>query len=606
MTAEATTAYTASTTQTAGAGSASRQPSARRIAPAVRSLTRVAFGRTDVLLASFLLNLLSLALPLVILQAYDRIIPNQALDTFTLMILGLSGAVLGTAVLGLIRTYINAWSAARFEHVASCRAIERLLTADSTAVQGTAPGTQLDRINAVDQLRSFYSGQGLTALVDLPFVVLFIALIAIIAGPLALLPTFMLAVLAILTVLAGQRLRAALSERSLLDGRRSNFLIETISGIHTLKSLALERLMARRLDRLQASSATAIHTTAVRSTFAQAIGTTVSNLTMFATVCVGSLLVLAGDLTIGMLAACTMLAGRSVQPFLRAVGAWTQLQGIKVAEDRYRALMSLPAETRPTARPLPEITGAFRLEHVSFTQPGADSPLFVDLDLDVTAGEMVAITGGNGSGKSSLMWLTMGLLKPTSGTVSFDGHNLDHFDQRTLRSQIGYLPQRAQLLRGTILDNLTMFRGEEYLDTAMALARRIGLDAVLARLPQGLETPLGDTTYDILPSGVRQQIAVIRGLVTQPRLILFDEANSSFDMEMDKRMKDLLQELRGKSTIVLISYRPSLLSIADRAYRIADGRLKPFDPRAYGGPPRQAPKPMAPPSQIAAKPGEPA
>ncbi|MCB9946427.1 MAG: ATP-binding cassette domain-containing protein [Rhodospirillaceae bacterium] len=549
----------------------------------------------DVMAASFLLNLLSLALPLVILQAYDRIIPNAALDTFTLMLLALGGAVLGTAALSLIRTYINAWAAARFDHVATCRAVERLLVADSTSVHATAPGVQLDRINAVDQLRSFYSGQGLTALVDLPFIVLFIGLIAVIAGPLALVPTMMLALLAVLTVLAGQRLRASLVERNLLDGRRSNFLIEVMGGIHSVKALALERLMARRLDRLQASSAAAVHATTMRSTLAQSIGSTVANMTMFATVSVGSLLVLAGDMTVGMLAACTMLSGRSVQPFLRAVGAWTQLQGIKVAEDRYRALMSLPTESNAAAAPMPAITGAVRLDKVTYGYPGTAEPLFRDLDLEVRAGEMVAITGGNGSGKSSLLWLIMGLVAPQSGTVSFDGHTLARFDQRTVRAQIGYLPQRAQLLRGSILDNLTMFRGEEYIDTAMTLARKLGLDSVLARLPDGLETQLGDTTYDILPSGVRQQIGVVRGLVTRPKLILFDEANSSFDMEMDKRMKELLQDLRGSATIIVISYRPSVLTIADRGFRIAEGRLVPVDPSSFAAPPAAAPQ-IAPPS----------
>ncbi|MCB0256941.1 MAG: peptidase domain-containing ABC transporter, partial [Anaerolineae bacterium] len=157
---------------------------ASNLTPGVRSLARVAFGRMDVMVASFLLNLLSLALPLVILQAYDRIIPNAALDTLRLMLVALGSAVLGTAILTLIRTYINAWAAARFDHVATCRAVERLLIADSASVHATGPGVQLDRINAVDHLRSFYSGQGLTALVDLPFIVLFIGLIAVIAGSL--------------------------------------------------------------------------------------------------------------------------------------------------------------------------------------------------------------------------------------------------------------------------------------------------------------------------------------------------------------------------------------------------------------------------------------
>jgi ATP-binding cassette subfamily C protein LapB len=287
-------------------------------------------------------------------------------------------------------------------------------------------------------------------------------------------------------------------------------------------------------------------------------------------------------MTTGMLAACTLLAGRSVQPFLRAVGTWTQFQSLKVAEERYRRLMTLPAEAAPAARPMPEISGGFSMDGVRFGYPGTARPLFEGLDLTVAAKEVVAISGGNGSGKSSLLWLAMGLLRPEQGRVLFDGLDIAQHDTRGLRTQIGYLPQRPVLFRGTILDNLTLFGGEQHLDLAMAYARRLGLDRVLAQLPQGLDTAVGDSSFEPLPSGVRQQIVFIRSLVRRPRLILFDEANTSFDMETDQRLKGLLDDLRREAAIVLISYRPSILSIADRFLAIAEGRLVDA-PRPGGG-----------------------
>ncbi len=558
------------------AGPAGRQPAV------VRSLGRVAYGRSDVLGATLFINLLSLALPLVILQTYDRIIPYAAQETLAFMVVGLIAVVLINGLLGTVRSHINAWAAARFEHVASCRGIEKLLTSDSATVQSIAPGVQLNRLGAVDQLRGFYAGQGLTSLIDLPFVVLFLGLIAMIGGLLVVVPLSLLAIMGLLAAVVGWRLRNAVLERSIIDGRRTNFLIEVMTGIHTVKGLGLERMMARRLDRLQATSAEAVFRTAQRSTMAQAIGGAISSLTMIATVATGSLFVLSGELTTGMLAACTLLAGRSVQPFLRAVGTWSQFQSLKVAEDRYRRLMTMPDEDPPSARPMPRISGALQLQRVAFGYPDADQPLFTDLNLTLAPGEVVAITGDNGSGKSSLLWLIMGLLRPTAGRVLFDGRDIADIDTRTLRAQIGYLPQRAVLFKGTILDNLTMFSGEQYLNTAMDYARRLGLDRVIARLPQGLDTTVGDSSFEALPSGVRQQIVFIRSLVRRPRLILFDEANTSFDMDTDQHLKGLLTELREQAALVLISYRPSILGVADRLYRISGGGLTDISPPSGG------------------------
>ena len=567
---------TIATDQREGFGPAEgRQPAV------IRSLGRVAYGRGDVMGATLFINLLSLALPLVILQTYDRIIPYAASDTLAFMILGLVAVIVINTVLGTVRSHINAWAAARFEHVASCRGIEKLLTSDSTTAQSIAPGVQLNRLGAVDQLRGFYAGQGLTSLIDLPFIALFLGLIAVIGGLLVVVPLSLLAVMGILAAVVGWRLRNAVLERSIIDGRRTNFLIEVMTGIHTVKGLGLERMMARRLDRLQATSAEAVYRTARRSTMAQAIGGTISNLTMIATVATGSLFVLSGQLTTGMLAACTLLAGRSVQPFLRAVGTWTQFQSLKVAEDRYRRLMTLPDEDPPNARPMPRISGGFTLDGVEFGYPGADRPLFTGLDLTVAPGEVVAVTGENGSGKSSLLWLIMGLLRPSAGRVRFDGQDIADVDTRSLRAQIGYLPQRAVLFKGTILDNLTMFEGEPYLNVAMDHARRLGLDRVIAHLPKGLDTPVGDSSFEALPSGVRQQIVFIRSLIRRPRLILFDEANTSFDMDTDQQLKALVAELRQDASIVLISYRPSILGLADRFYKIDGGRL--VDGAAPGG-----------------------
>ena len=552
---------------------------------ALRSLPRMAWSRPDILLASLTINILSLALPLVILQAYDRIIPNRATDTLVLLTVGLAVVLVLDAGLRMIRSYLNIWSAARFEHAAGCRAAERLLATDLATFEAVAPGTQLDRLNAIEPLRDFYSGQGLMAVVDLPFVVVFIALIALIGGPLAAIPVLLLGLMVASAGWLGRRLRAALQRRSVLDDRRFNFIIEVLSGIHTVKGLALEALMARRYERLQESTAEAGYGVSRLAQLAQAQGVVFSNLTMVLVAGAGSLIVLDGGMTVGMLAACILLAGRSVQPVLRAVGLWTQFQGIRVAEQRFGEVMALPVEAPATRPPMPPIGGGVTLEGITHVPQGAEQPLFQDLELKVAAGETLAILGESGCGKSTLFPIILGLQRPDAGRVRFDGVDAALYDPRSIRAQIGYLPQNGVLFRGTILDNLTMFRGHAYLDAAMALSRSLGLDEVLARLPNGLETRVGDAAFEALPGGVQQRIAIIRALVGQPRLILFDEANTSFDARTDKLLRRLLEEIGRHATVILVSHRPSLTSLAERVVRIQDRRLVPVaapQPPAHG------------------------
>ena len=331
--------------------------------------------------------------------------------------------------------------------------------------------------------------------------------------------------------------------------------------------------MSRRHERLQEGSADSNYSTAYRAVVAQGVGIFSSQVTIVAVVALGGMMVIAGDLSVGMLAACSLLAGRSVQPMLRALGVWTQFQNIKVAEAQASEILRLPSQARVGAPIMPRLQGAIELADVNFAYPETTQPLFTDIDVTIRPEETIAISGNNGSGKSSLLWLMMGLLEPDSGRILLDGHDPTSFDPISVRSQIGYLPQNSVLFRGTFLENLTMFRNDEYLDSAMELAAKLGLDEVLARMPQGLETRVGNTTSETLPRGVRQSIGIVRSLVTRPKIILFDEANTSLDVRTDERVKALLEELHVTRTMVLITHRPSLIKMADRVYDLQNGAL---------------------------------
>ena len=420
---------------------------------------------------------------------------------------------------------------------------------------------------------------------------IFLGLIYVIGGPLILVPLGLILMLLGVSITLGHRLKATLEDRSTLDDRRYNFIIEVLNGIHTVKALAMEALLQRRYERLQESGAASTYRVTFLSNLAQGLGATFSNLTMVAVATVGATYVITEQLSIGGLAACTMLAGRSVQPILRALGLWTQLQSITVAKRRADSLFAMPTECEPGARRPGRIEGKITLRNVSFRYDDDEPLLLRNIDLEVRPGEVVAITGGTGNGKSSLLMLMIRALQPTEGQVLVDDICISDIDPHELRRQVAYLSQSITLMQGTILENLTSFRGIEDVEAGLAAAHLLKLDEIVNRLPAGLETRVGDGAHDELPVGVKQGICIARALAGNPSVILFDEANSSLDARGDKILKDALASIKGGPAIIMISHRPSYLALADRTFDLIDGELVERRPEGQEPPIEQAPEP---------------
>jgi ATP-binding cassette subfamily C protein LapB len=551
----------------------------------LNALSRLPWSRYDILAASVTINILSLALPVVLLQVYDRIIPNQATSTFALLVLGVGSALILDAILRLARAYITGWAGASFEHVAGCESVERLLDTDLASFERESSGVHLQRLAAVDTLRDFYGGQSMLILVDLPFAALFLATIGLLAGTLVLVPLALLALFLAAAYVHGLRLRAALRRRATYDDRRCSFLIEVLNGIHTVKSLAMEALMVRRYERILESCAGAGYSVNLLSTSAQGLGSFFSLATMVSVVGLGSLWVIDGTFTVGVLAASTLLAGRSLQPLLRAMGVWTRFQSISLARERLDEVFALPPEVGDHEARAPSLRdGVLELENVHFRYLASGPEILSGVNLSLAPGEVVGITGENGCGKTTLLSVIMGALKPTAGSIRIDGRVLDDGARKNLRTQAAYLPQNGVLFQGTVMDNLTMFRGGEHLDRAVDSAHRVDLGDIVNRLPLGFDTQVGDGSMESLPGGIRQRIAIARALVDDAPLVLFDEANTSLDAAGDAVLRDLLEGMKSKRTIVLISHRPSLLKLASRVYELREGTLDALETAGSGQP----------------------
>lgn len=540
----------------------------------IGTLSHLRTGRFALLIAALVINLLSLALPITLLQVYDRVLPQSSVQTLTLLILGVLCALLIEAVLRLGRAYVSSLSAAKFEHESSQKSVGHLLSASLIDYDKTAPGLHLQRLNSLNLLRDFYSGQAIGAIVDLPFIVLFLALIAIIGGVLVIVPVGILVAFFITAMVLGRQLRKALDKRSQSDERRYNFIIETLTGIHTIKSMAMENLMVRRHEQLQEQCSGDDQIAARSAHEAVNASATFSMLTMILVAAVGSVLVIEGNLTVGGLAACTMLSGRSIQPLQRAMSLWTQFQNIRVARQRANELFEIQPEDKKDAQDMPLLDGKIELRDLGFSHADGKK-IFDRLDLVIEPGESIAVTGDNGTGKTTLLWLLMGALRPDHGQILLDGKNPMDYTAESTRRQIAYLPQHGVMFKGSILENITGFRKEIGIERVVEISRRLGLDDIVMRMPEGYDTEVGGQASETLPRGVKQRIAVARALIDYPRIVLFDEANSSLDMSGDNIMASLMLELKKHCTLVMVSHRPSLIALSNKQYRIVDHHLVP-------------------------------
>ncbi|QRM27340.1 peptidase domain-containing ABC transporter [Microvirga sp. VF16] len=525
-----------------------------------------------VLEATLLITLLALALPAALLQVYDRILPNKAVGTLVVLATIVAIAILLEALLRQVRGRILARVAATSEAQAHRQAMQRLLSAPLSALEAHGNGYYAERLSAIGTLREAWSGPALQAMLDLPFALLYLIGIWYLAGPLVLVPLVLLAGVGLVAILTGQRVRQAAHNLAMAEERRFNFLFDTLNCIHSMKVLGAEPLLERRYERLQNGSAHLRRRLSHIISTGQEGGMLLAQAATIGVAAFGCHMVLNGQLSVGGLGACTMLVGRTMQPLLGGVALWSRLQSLAESRRRVAEIGALPQERSP-GRPLLQVSaGHIALQDVRFRTPRYTDWLFDGLGLEALPGEIVGITGSNGSGRSALLRLIAGDLKASSGQVQIDGQDLAEVDIGPSRRLVALAPPDPALVRGTLLQNLTMHQPHREV-LALRLATELGLDQVASALPGGWHTQVGVAATP-LPRGAAQRIGVVRALVEEPRILLLDDITSQIDGDSDARLARLLADLRGRVTVVIVTHRPSTLNIADRVYAIQNGRLE--------------------------------
>jgi len=548
--------------------------------------------------ASTAINLLALALPLLMLQVFDRILPNRSLDTLTLLMLGTVVAVAAEALLRLMRAYVMVWAAARFEHGAMNDAFSRLLATP----ERIDSGGHVERFKAIVGLKEHCSGQTVLQLLDLPFTLLYLGLVTAIGGWLVAIPVLGVVLFGYVSWAFGAHHGALFTDRNNADRRRGNFLVETLSGIHTVKALAMEAFMLRRYERLQETCANLTRRLASALDIASGVGGLFAPLMTVLVVAGGGYLVVRGEMTNGELAACILLVLRSLGPLQRAGSLWIAHQRVRSLYEEIEPLFRaapLAAYGGPRAAPL--VAGRIELRAVSYRLPDAGGNLIDEVSLTIEPGECLVIKGANGSGRSSLLRLIGGLEVPSAGEVLLDGAPMASLETDQVRAAIAFVPENAQVFQGTILENISGFdpaRAERALDVARAL----GLDKFVARLPRGWDSPTGAAAADTMPVGHRQRVAMVRALASGARVVLFDAANISMDSEGDAALRRYLEAEKGRTSFVIVTHRPSFERLASRVLVLEAGRLGAEDRITFAPPPVAAGVSPAEPTQETAAP----
>ncbi|MGD9603484.1 MAG: peptidase domain-containing ABC transporter [Gammaproteobacteria bacterium] len=540
----------------------------------VRACLRLRRPFADVLIASAVLQLLALVAPLCFQVVIDKVLVHHGLATLDVLCAALAITVLFETTLGAVRNALLAHTAARVDARLGRSVFRHLLALPSAYFAARRVGDTVARVRELEQVRAVLTGSALLLAVELPFALVCGALLAWYDASLAVL-VFASVPLQILLVLAlTPALRAALDDRCRRGAEAQTFLIETISGIDTVKTAAAESVHVRRWEDLLAAVARANLRAVGHGNTLQQLSVLVQRAVMLGVLWIGARHVIGGSLTVGGLVAFNLLAGRAIAPLQRLAPIWQEWQGTFVAMRRLADVMHAPAERvdGPAGAVLPGVRGRITFEHVAFRHAAERPDVLHDLCFEIAPGQVVGLCGRSGSGKSTLLRILQGLYAPTRGRVLFDGHDVATLDLAWLRGQIGVVGQDARLFERSIRDNIALRDPGLPFARIEAAARLAGAHEFIVALPEGYDTRVGEEGH-ALSGGERQRIALARALANDPRILVLDEATSALDHDAEDSLQARMPQLARGRTVIIAAHRLTALRHADTVMVIEAGRI---------------------------------
>lgn len=533
-----------------------------------------------VLVAGVLINIFGLTSSIFVMTFYNRVIPNNALETGWVLSIGALTLFVFDFVMRTLRGYFIDFAGRRIDVVAARRIYDQLLDMKLSA-RPSSSGAFASMLREFDSVREFMNSATLTTVIDLPFCLFYLFVIGVLGGPIA----FLLAALMALVVLAGGFLQIPLhnhvKKNTHTSESKHGLLVETIHGLETIKAVGADGRLRARYGDLVAEAATQ----AQDSRFMSAIGVNIATLlqqsaTVFI-VLMGMYMVADQNITMGALIACVLLGGRAIAPIGQVANLMSRYHQSRDALDTLNAFMAKPVERPPHAPFLhrPDLQGKITFDNVTFAYPGTDRKVLQDVSFTINAGEKVGIVGRVGSGKSTTARLLLGLYDPVAGTLLADDTDYRQIDPADLRRNIAYIAQDIVLFRGSVRENITIANPQASEEEILAAARASGVHDFISRHPMGYDAPVGEGGNG-LSGGQRQAVALARAMLMDPHIFVCDEPTNAMDMQAEESFVRHIRDQVKDKTFVLITHRQHLLSLVDRLIVIDQGRIVADGPKA--------------------------
>ena len=527
----------------------------------------------DIAIAAVMLQLLALALPIFIQITVDKVLVHQAYTTLYVLVAGVGAAIVFDAVFNYLRRLLLVYASARIDVRTSIRTFERLLSLPINFFERASAGVITKHMQQVEKIREFLTGRLFLTLLDATSLLVIVPLLFLYSGRLALLVLgfsgLTAAVIAGLIPIYRRRLRLLYEA----EGQRQAYLVETIHGMETVKSLATEPLRRRDWDSRCVQAAESRFDVGRISTSAQAVIGLLEKLLTLAVIGFGAMLVFDGQMTVGALIAFNMLAGRVTTPLAQIVGLVQGYQEAALSVRMLGQIMNMQPERPASARGLRmPIAGAIEFDHVTFRYSDSAPPALDDVSLTIPAGSVFGIVGRSGSGKTTLTRLIRAMYPMQLGSVRIDGHDIREIDLPHLRSQVGVVMQQCFLFRGTVRENIAATKPDATLEEVVHAAEMAGADEFIRNLPRGYDTLLEEGGTN-LSGGQQQRLSIARALLRQPRILILDEATSALDPESEAIVQANLARIAEGRTVIMVSHRLSSLVTADAIVVLDRGRI---------------------------------
>ena len=527
----------------------------------------------EVLLISFMLQLFGLVSPLFFQVVMDKVLVHKGLTTLDVLVIGLVVVVVFESVLNALRSYVFSHTTSRIDVELGARLFRHLIDLPLAYFQARRVGDSIARVRELENIRAFLTGNAMTVLLDVVFSVVFIAVMFFYSVPLTLIVLVSLPLYFGLSLAVVPVLRARLDTKFARGAENQAMLVETVTGIQTVKASALEPSFAKRWDNQLAAYVSASFKTQNLASVAHEGINLIGKLVNAATLWYGAHLVMESQLTVGQFVAFNMFAGRVSQPIMRMAQLWTDFQQTGISVARLGDILNTRTEVPPSSTAhLPALRGRITLDQVTFRYRPEAAPVLHGISLDIRPGEVLGIVGRSGSGKSTLTKLVQRLYTPEAGRLLVDGIDISLIDAAQLRRQVGVVLQENLLFNRSIRENIAIADPAAPLEAVMRVAQLAGAHDFISELTEGYDTVVGEQGSS-LSGGQRQRIAIARALFTNPRILILDEATSALDYESEAIIQHNMQHICQGRTVLIIAHRLSAVRHANRIIVMDKGHI---------------------------------